>query len=37
MRYQSGNTYYQDRINKRGNKKLRKILFFYDQNNDYIA
>ncbi|WP_080845490.1 IS110 family transposase [Cytobacillus gottheilii] len=28
MRYQSGNTHYQDRINKRGNKKLRKILFF---------
>ena len=26
--YQSGNTHYQDRINKRGNKKLRKILFF---------
>lgn len=28
MTYQSGNTHYQDRINKRGNKKLRKILFF---------
>lgn len=28
MRYQSGNTQYRDRINKRGNKKLRKILFF---------
>lgn len=28
MRYQSGNTHYQDRINKRGNNKLRKILFF---------
>ena len=28
MRYQSGNTHYQDRINKRGNKKLRKILYF---------
>lgn len=28
MRYQSGKTHYQDRINKRGNKKLRKILFF---------
>ncbi|WP_409974045.1 IS110 family transposase [Bacillus sp. Bva_UNVM-123] len=28
MTYQSGNTRYQDRINKRGNKKLRKILFF---------
>lgn len=28
MRYQSGNTFYKDKINKRGNKKLRKILFF---------
>jgi len=28
MRYQSGNTQYHDRINKRGNKKLRKILYF---------
>lgn len=28
MRYQSGNTQFRDRINKRGNKKLRKILFF---------
>ena len=28
MRYQSGNTQYCDRINKRGNKKLRKILYF---------
>lgn len=28
MRYQSGNMQYRDRINKRGNKKLRKILFF---------
>lgn len=33
MRYQSGNTHYQDSINKRGinkrgNKKLRKILFY---------
>lgn len=28
MRYQSGNTQYRDRINIRGNKKLRKILFF---------
>lgn len=28
MRYQSGNTQYRDRINKRGNNKLRKILFF---------
>lgn len=28
MRYQSGNTFYQDRINKRGNNKLRKILYF---------
>ncbi|MEG0473636.1 MAG: IS110 family transposase [Solibacillus sp.] len=28
MRYQSGNTQYRDRINKRGNKHLRKILYF---------
>ncbi|MGN7479876.1 IS110 family transposase [Solibacillus silvestris] len=28
MRYQSGNTHYRDRINKRGNKHLRKILYF---------
>jgi len=28
MRYQSGNTQYRDRINKRGNNKLRKILYF---------
>lgn len=28
MRYQSGNTQYRDRINKRGNKQLRKILYF---------
>jgi len=28
MRYQSGNTLYKDKINKRGNNKLRKILFF---------
>lgn len=28
MRYQSGNTQYRDRINKRGNKNLRKILYF---------
>ncbi|MGC4379455.1 IS110 family transposase [Fictibacillus sp. Mic-4] len=28
MRYQSGNTFYKDKINKRGNNKLRKILFF---------
>ncbi|MCM3024778.1 transposase [Heyndrickxia ginsengihumi] len=28
MHYQSGITHYCDRINKRGNKKLRKILFF---------
>ncbi|WP_337970527.1 transposase, partial [Virgibacillus salexigens] len=28
MRYQSGNTQYRDRINNRGNKKLRKILYF---------
>lgn len=31
MRYQSGNTHYQDRINKRGNKHLRKILYFMTQ------
>ncbi|MCM3652483.1 IS110 family transposase [Metabacillus litoralis] len=28
IRYQSGNTFYKDKINKRGNNKLRKILFF---------
>lgn len=28
MTYRSGNTHYQDRINKRGNKRLRKILIF---------
>lgn len=28
MRYQSGHTQYRDRINKRGNKHLRKILYF---------
>lgn len=28
MRYQSGQTLYKDKINKRGNNKLRKILFF---------
>lgn len=28
MRYQSGNTQYKDRINKRGNNKLRKIIYF---------
>ncbi len=28
MHYQSGHTQYQDRINRRGNKKLRKILYF---------
>nr|WP_106780367.1 IS110 family transposase [Lysinibacillus timonensis] len=28
MRYQSGTTQYRDRINKRGNKHLRKILYF---------
>ncbi|MBW3492081.1 IS110 family transposase [Bacillus sp. FDAARGOS_1420] len=27
-RYQSGNTHYKDKINKRGNNKLRKILVF---------
>ena len=31
MRYQSGNTHYRDRINKRGNKHLRKILYFMIQ------
>ncbi|WP_338751673.1 IS110 family transposase [Bacillus sp. FJAT-52991] len=31
MRYQSGNTYYKDKINKRGNNKLRKILFYMVQ------
>jgi transposase len=31
-RYQSGNTYYKDKINKRGNNKLRKILFYMIQN-----
>ena len=30
-RYQSGNTLHKDRINKRGNKKLRKILFYMIQ------
>lgn len=28
MQYQSGDTHYQDRINKCGNKLLRKILYF---------
>ncbi|MFC5558052.1 transposase [Ureibacillus thermophilus] len=28
MRYQSRNTQYRDRINKRGNKHLRKLLYF---------
>ena len=28
QRYQSGKLQYQDRINKRGNRRLRKILFF---------
>src|SRR5699024_9065268 len=27
-RYQSGNTHYKDRINKRGNRRLRSMLFF---------
>jgi transposase len=31
MRYQSGNTFYKDKINKRGNKKLRKILYYMIQ------
>ncbi len=30
-RYQSGNTFYKDKINKRGNNKLRKILFYMIQ------
>ena len=32
MRYQSGNTIYKDKINKRGNNKLRKILYFMIEN-----
>lgn len=32
MRYQSGNTQYRDRINKRGNKHLRKVLYFMIQS-----
>lgn len=28
QRYQSGKLHYQDRINKRGNRRLRKILYF---------
>ncbi len=31
MRYQSGHTFYKDKINKRGNNKLRKILYFMIQ------
>lgn len=31
MRYQSSNTQYRNRINKRGNKYLRKILYFMIQ------
>lgn len=31
MSYQSGNTFYQDKINKRGNNKLRKILYYMIQ------
>ncbi|WP_017728219.1 IS110 family transposase [Halalkalibacterium ligniniphilum] len=31
MRYQSGKTFYKDKINKRGNNKLRKILFYMIQ------
>ncbi|AJS59365.1 IS110 family transposase [Paenibacillus sp. IHBB 10380] len=30
-RYQSGNTFYKDKINKRGNHKLRKILYYMIQ------
>lgn len=31
-RYQSGKTFYKDKINKRGNKHLRKLLFIMIQN-----
>ncbi|KAF0815498.1 IS110 family transposase [Cytobacillus sp. FSL R5-0377] len=31
-RYQSGKTFYKDKINKRGNKHLRKLLFIIIQN-----
>jgi transposase len=31
-RFQSGKTYYKDKINKRGNKHLRKLLFIIIQN-----
>ncbi|MBM0828925.1 IS110 family transposase [Staphylococcus epidermidis] len=31
-RYQSGNTHYRDTINKRGNKKARKLLFWVIMN-----
>ncbi|MEI4772028.1 IS110 family transposase [Psychrobacillus sp. FJAT-51614] len=31
MRYQSGTIHYKDKINKRGNKNLRKILYFMVQ------
>lgn len=31
MRYQSGTIFYKDKINKRGNKSLRKILYFMVQ------
>ncbi|WP_246593679.1 IS110 family transposase [Evansella tamaricis] len=32
MRYQSGNTFYKDKINKRGNNKLRKLLYYMVQS-----
>ena len=35
MRYQSGNTQYRDRINKRGNKKSTENFIFYDLYHDY--
>lgn len=31
-RFQSGKTFYKDKINKRGNKYLRKLLFLIIQN-----
>ena len=31
-RFQSGKTFYKDKINKRGNKHLRKLLFLIIQN-----
>ena len=37
QRYQSGKLQYQDRINKRGNRRLRKILYFHDNVDDFIT